>query len=127
MSNNRIREFLLTNNLFISFGIVICLCLLVWFYGCESKVRSLDGSKSLVTRGELQAELDVFLERAEARYRQLDRQDMLKMTLLNHLALFAETGTVNPLGVVSGIIGILGTGAIADNVRVRKKASNSKP
>lgn len=131
MNQKTIHDFFFTNNLFISVGIVISLCLLIWFYGCESKVRSLEDPRVLVTRCELEIELeshlsqvetqlDLYIQKADIKFRRLDSLDQIKKTLLNFLALYAETGVINPAGIVSAIIGILGTGAIVDNIRVRK-------
>lgn len=126
MWTDKLKDFFLKDNLFLACGIVVAVILLVWFYGCESKVRSIDGSNQMVTRPELRAELDVFLAKAEVRFKQLDQMDQLKQTLLNSLALYAHTGTLNPLGVLSSILGVLGAGAIGDNVRKRKEITTLK-
>lgn len=131
MSNEKIKSFFLKNNFFICLALAISICIVSWFYGCESKVRSLDDPKIFVSRVELEAELtshlntvetqlDLYIQRTDSKFLQLDRQDAIKKTVLGFLALYAETGTINPGGIISVIIGLLGTGAIVDNVRVRK-------
>jgi hypothetical protein len=53
----------------------------------------------------------------EQRTRQLDQMDALKTTAMEIGLVLAEGGTVNPVGVICTIAGILGVGAIADNRR----------
>lgn len=90
---------------------------IAWGYGCESKVPSLDDNTTPVTRVELQAELDKYLATAESRFKNLDRQDEFKEALLNHTIIFAESGTIDPVGLITTIAGILGIGAVIDNRR----------
>lgn len=99
---------------------VLCLGLLIWFWGCESQVRSLVDSKIKINRDELTAEVDFFLASAEIRFKDLDRQDEFKQYVLDQALLYGQTGTLNPVGIVATLAGILGVGAIADNVRKRK-------
>lgn len=96
----------------------ICV-LLLWLYSCDSKVRSLEHPGTRITRGELEAEVDLYLARVESRIRSLNRQDEIKQLIINNAVLFAEGGAVNPYGVMASIIGILGIGATVDNVRKR--------
>lgn len=73
-----------------------------------------------VTRGELQAEIDYYLARAEVRFKNLDQQDQLKKLLLDNALIISQGGTLNPYGLVASIVTILGAGAAVDNVRRRK-------
>lgn len=74
----------------------------------------------MVSRQELQLELDTYLATAEIRYKQLDQQDELKRQLLDYAVLFAEGGTINPVGAIFTIAALVGIGAEVDNIRKRK-------
>lgn len=104
-------------------GQLICLVIaglvILWAYGCESVVTSLRDNGKMVTRDELDLELQTYLATAEIRFRQLDRQDSFKRILFEKTAAFAKTGEINPFGLLSTLFAILGVGAIADNVRKR--------
>jgi len=102
-------------------AIVLTLVALLWTYGCESTVRPLNGSPVKVTRAELETELNQFIALAEIRFRELDKQDEFKQILFNNAVIFAETGGINPLGVITSLAALFGIGATADNIRTRKK------
>lgn len=104
---------------------VLCLSLIVWFWGCESQVQSVVDPARKINRDELTAEVDFFLASAEIRFKDLDRQDEFKQYVLNQALLYGQTGTLNPVGIVATLAGILGVGAIADNVRKRKVIKDS--
>jgi len=101
-------------------SVVVAACLLVWFWGCQSQVRSLTDPGVKVTRSELTAELDYLLSSAEIRFAELDKQDAFKKQVLDSAILYGQTGTLNPMGLIATLASILGVGAIADNVRKRK-------
>jgi len=102
-----------------------CLFLLVWGTACESQVRSILRPDIPVTRAELTIEVESFLALAETRYQELDQKDQLKALFFDKLLLFTQTGAFNPVGIVPTLIGILGVGAIADNVRKRRVIRNN--
>jgi len=83
------------------FAAAIITAILFWCYGCQSKCRSLRDPLVKVTRGELQIEVDSMLATAKLRMEELDQQDELKLLLFQQAALFAETGTVNPMGLLT--------------------------
>ena len=74
-----------------------------------------------VTRGELHIEVDTFLAQAEIRYKNLDMQDDFKELVFNKVLLWSQTGQFSPIGLIPTLIGLLGIGAITDNVRKRKE------
>ena len=90
-----------------------------WFFGCESKVRSLANPQTQVTRASLEAEVDFYLAQAKIRFDDLDKQDEFKRFLVEKTLIVAEGGSVNPYGIMATIIGLLGIGATVDNVRKR--------
>ncbi len=105
------------------FGILI---LLIWFFGCQSKVASLQNPSLRISREELQAEVQGIIDQADIRFAQLDKEDELRQLLIDQALLWTKTGTINPVGLVMPILTILGAGATVDNVRRRKveKANN---
>jgi len=118
-------------------ALIICGGLLVWTFGCESKVSSLIEPSKMVTREELnieisreqqrlESELSVLTKQAELKQQQLDRQDAIKQKLFEFAAVTAEAGTVNPAGVLALLGSILGFGAIIDN-RIKDKVIKNRP
>jgi len=114
-----------------SMFISLCLCCLfsLWFFGCESKTQSLLSNQIKVTEAELGIEYDKEMRRLEnelatleaiftAREQDLHRQDALKQALFNNAMLIGESGSPNPLGLLSLLGTIFGIGAVIDN---RKK------
>lgn len=103
----------------ISIGGAIAIAVLIWTYGCQSQVRSIVDPIVLVTRAELELEVENYLALAELRFADLDRQDQIKSTLFETAITFMQGGNVNPAAVAIVIGNILGLGAIIDNVRKR--------
>lgn len=99
-------------------GILTCL-VLIWTFGCESQVASITNPSMLVTRAELDLEVDHFLQTAEIRYTDLDRQDEFKRTFFAMAINFMQGGQINPIAVALTIGNLLGIGAVIDNVRKR--------
>jgi len=111
-------------------GVVIGFSLLpfvlIYAYSCQSQVVSLVNTNRRITRPELIAEVDYFLAQAEARFEDLDRQDLVKGTIFNSLLELTQGGTVNPAGVALVIGNLLGLGAVLDNVRKRTHINTLK-
>lgn len=107
-------------------GILFCLGIIFYIYGCESKVMSLNGPQ-MVSRAILQLELDTYMRTAEIRFAQLDKQDAFKKALFDQALITTQTQTINPYGVIATLLGIAGIGATVDNVRKRSEIKkNSK-
>jgi hypothetical protein len=118
-------------------ALMIVAGLLVWTYGCDSKVSSLISEGQKVTRaelnlevqqetGRLEAELDLLIKQAALKFQKLDRQDEIKQKLFNFAAVSAESGTVNPIGVITLLGAFLGAGAVVDN-RIKDKVIANRP
>lgn len=112
----KLWTFIKHNQFIIVFGGVAGF-LILWGHGCEPKVASLTDYKQQVTRDELQFELDGLLAKAESRFAELDRQVAFKEAIFNHTILYATTGTIDPLGMITTIAALLGFGAVIDNRR----------
>lgn len=100
---------------------VICIFLVFYGVSCESQVSSLVDPADKVTRSELTMEVETFIAKAEAKYKDLDRQDEIKALLFDKFTLWTQTGTFNPIGILPTVFTILGVGAITDNVSKRKQ------
>lgn len=107
-------------------GSILAIAVLIWCYGCESKVVSITNTPQLITRPELELEVDHFLKQAEIRFAELDQQDEFKRTFFTMAISFMETGQINPLAIALTIGNLLGFGAIVDNVRKRTLIATMK-
>jgi len=112
-----IQKFL-DHNLAVLIGLVVCIFIFGWFYGCEAQTQSLVTPTKKVNRAELTIELDSLQKQADVRFADLDRQDIIREEIGKALAVTAETGSINPLGVVTLLGTIFGLGAAAS---LRKK------
>jgi len=101
-------------------SVAVVLILLAVIYGCESKVKSILYPDIRITRPQLEIEVNTFLAEAEIRAEQLNIQDELKETIYKVGMTTAQSGTLNPIGVITSMASILGIGAVADNVRRRR-------
>ena len=95
--------------------------LLVFAYGCEPETKSLLDPDEKVNRTQLQSELEFLIATSHARFQDLDRQQQFRDMILQQSVLIAETGTVNPVGLLTSLLAILGVGATADDIRLRKQ------
>jgi len=86
-------------------------------YGCESTVTSMLNPEQKVNRAMLQTEVDYFLAQAQNRFDELDRQDQIRLMLFDKAALFAETGVINPTGLLTTAISIFAVGSALDHKR----------
>jgi hypothetical protein len=118
-------------------ALLICALLLVWTFGCPSKVSSLIEPAKMVTAEELnleldqetarlEAELDMLSKRAALKQADLARQDAIKKKLSDFAAVTAETGGVNPVGLMALLGDIIGTGLLVDN-RIKDKVIKNRP
>ncbi len=121
----------------VTVSIAICLVLLIWSFGCESKVESLVKPGVKVNRAEFALEVqelsrdpetdpDWLWGRAQLGFESLDRDDAVRQKLFEFAALSASTGGVSTAGVITLIGSILGIGAIADN-RIKDKVIKNRP
>lgn len=116
---NKIIEFL-NHERYQVLTAVICVFLILYGVSCESTTNSITNPAEKVNRSELTIEVEMFIAKAEAKYKDLDRQDELKALLYEKFQLWTQTGVFNPIGILPAVFAILGVGAITDNVRKRK-------
>lgn len=115
----------------IVYGVIVGV--LIFLYACESRVRSLDGSKKRVTRSELVTEFNAYIDKYDIRFASLDRQDKVRQLVINNAMLFVQGNTLNPVGILTAILGIYGVQQAAKNTSgaiknaKRKRTNNKSP
>ena len=125
------------HNQFVAVSLIAIAGVMVWTYGCQSKVSSMLEPAKMVNREELnieidaehrrlEAELENLVQRADLKQTELTRQDAIKQKLINFAAITVDAGTVNPAGVVGLAFSILGVGAVIDN-RLKDKVIKNRP
>lgn len=107
-------------------GLFLCCCVLLWCYSCQSTVVSLIDPGARITRAQLVLEVDTYLSNAELQFSDLDRQDFVKNTIFNSVLDLAQCKSINPIGIAIALSGILGLGAIGDNIRKRTHINTLK-
>lgn len=89
----------------------------IYFYGCESKVTSIENPTKKVTRSELQVESDHLIAQVKVKLQDLDKQDAIRQLISDQAALFATTGTFNPMGLANLAVSIFAVGSALDSRR----------
>lgn len=122
---NKVYKFI-RHNCGLFFSVPICFLVLFYCYSCQSTVVSLVNPGSRITRAELVLEVDHFLSSAELKFHDLDRQDLVKNTIFNSVLELAQGKAVNPIGILITLAGIVGLGAVGDNIRKRTHINTLK-
>lgn len=122
---NKIYAFIRHNSCQI-LSIIACSLIVVFAYSCQSTVVSIVEPSAHVTRAELLLEVETFLAKAELKFGDLDRQDLVKETIFNCVLDLIGGKGVNPIGVATTILGVLGLGAMGDNIRKRTHINTLK-
>lgn len=92
-----------------------------WAYGCEPKTTSMLDPGKKVTRGVLTSELEVIMAEHKSRIEDLDRQVAIRNVIFEQSLIIAQGGSVNPLGILTAALAILGIGTTVDDVRLRRE------
>ncbi len=108
-------------------ALIVLTALLFWGFGCPPKVRSLIHDGEMVTRPELQIELKSIISTAEFRIAKLDEQDRFRDIIFKNFLLMAETGTMNPAGIITLLMSLYGATRGAQDIknRIKNKSNNS--
>lgn len=108
-------------------ALIVLTAMLFWGYSCQPEVRSLIHPGQMITRPELQVELDSIVATAEFRMADLDRQDAFRDIIFKNALLMVETGTVNPLGIITLLTSLYGItrGAKDFKDRIKKNSKNT--
>lgn len=115
---------------------VLAVMLVVWAYGCDSRVKSLIET-GYVTRNELtvelnaevrrlEAEIDRLTELATARYTELDRKDAIKVKLFDAVSIATQAGNFNTVGLATLAGSLMAIGLGVDN-RIKGVVIKNRP
>lgn len=106
-------------------AIFFAVFLLVWAAGCPATVSSPLDSNTRLTRAELQIELNTLLAKYQHKITTLDQEERLRKLILQNALVIAQAGTVNPLSILTTLLGFYGAGSIASSTGkiVKKKLS----
>jgi len=117
----KLLETLFNHERYQSISIIVCSLLLLYFYGCEPKCKSIITPDENVTRSELDLEIEQVIAKANIGYASLEQQEELRDLLFEQALTAASSGTINPIAILTSAAAILGVGATADNIRKRKE------
>lgn len=106
-------------------AILVAVLFLLWAAGCPATVGSPLDSANRLTRSELQIELNMLLQVYENKLTTLDQEERLRKLILNNALIIARAGTVDPLSIITTLLGFYGAGSIANSTgkAVKKKLS----
>lgn len=110
----------------IVFTIIVTVLMIFYIVGCEPKVKSLNNNQQLVTRQELQFELESILRTAELRMAQLDQQERIRQLVLQNALLTIQGTTFNPVGLITAIAALYGIGQAGCNITKTVKKIKGK-
>lgn len=113
---------LISKNVWYIFAAAILAVPFFFAYGMQSKCPSLINPERMVTRDELQNELNYLIGQAKVRAADLDRQDEIKQQLLDAPNIIAMGGGVNASGILNLAASI---GGIAFGLQQRKKLTDA--
>lgn len=105
-------------------ALIVLTGLLFWGFGCPPQVRSLIHPGQMVTRPELQVELDTITATAEFRLADLEKQQQFRDIIFKNALLMVETGTINPLGIITLLTGLYGISRGVKDAKDRIKKNN---
>lgn len=94
---------------------------LIWYaYGCTPKTKSLIDDTKKVDLQELNLEFDTLLAKHKIRIEDLQKQQELKNFIFNQAFTISQEGEINPLGILTSLIALLGIGSTIDDIKQRK-------
>jgi len=106
-------------------AIFLILVLLALAYGCQPKTTSVINPPQRVDKYELKAEMELIVTQFETKFDNIAQQEELRNALFAAAGKMYTTGTVDPYGVALTLAGILGFGAVGDDVRLRRRIKRS--
>lgn len=104
---------------------LLTIALIIFITGCPPKVMSIDGSNHLVTRAELQGQLDQILSLAQLRMLDLDKQEQLRAIFFQNALVLVQGQPFNPIGLLTAIAGIYGVSQAGNQVVKKIKSKKT--
>ncbi|GAH69230.1 unnamed protein product [marine sediment metagenome] len=106
-------------------ALTVLTALLFWGYSCQPQVASLVNPGVKITRPELQIELDAIIATAEYRLTELNKQQAFQDIIFKNAMLMAETGTMNPVGILTLLAGLYGIARGTKDLKDKVQKKNS--
>lgn len=108
-------------NLHIILPFIVAGFLLLYAYGCEPRTASLLTAGEKVNRKQLLTEFEMLEYKLERSIENLDQQQRIRDLIFQQGLIIAQSGGVNPVGIITALMSLIGVAAIGDDVRLRKK------
>jgi len=99
----------------------ILLLLLYYIVGCEPTAQSMLDADRQVTGDILMQEFKLIAATYEKRIADIELQQKIRNMLLQESLTLANTGQLNPVGIITSLMSIFGVAATADAVRSRNR------
>jgi len=106
---------------------IITSILLIFLVGCPPRTGSLINPEKQVTRSELQIELEAIVATAKFRMADLQRQEEIRSLVYNNALVMIDTGTINPIGILTSAAALYGIGVGAKQTKdaIKKKKATA--
>ena len=106
--------------------ILITIGLVLYLYGCESTVKTLNGTGERVNRQQLQLELETYIATAKIRLASLDKQDEFRSIVLQNALILVQGQPFNPIGIISAVAAVYGIAQGSSNITQAVKTKRRK-
>lgn len=103
------------HNRFIISSIIVSVIIIGYAYGCQAEVQSPFDTWKMVTRPQLEIEVQKYAATISLAYADLQKQEEVKNLIVNAGLAYAQGEGINPVGLIATVMGILGIGAVVDN------------
>lgn len=100
--------------------------LMIYFYGCYPRVKSLLDNTRMVTRQELQLEFNQIIDLAEIRILDLDRQDKIRTIIMENALVLVRGQPLNPVGIITAVAAVYGAGQAGCSITKKVKEVKRK-
>lgn len=106
----------------------IAFTLIMWAVGCQPTVPSLVYPDQQLTRTQLQFEMETLIRAFELKNTELQQQEKLRRLITENALLIAQSGSFNPLGLITALAAFYGVGTVANDARkaVKNKIAKAK-
>lgn len=104
-----------------SISIILCAIMLCFMASCTPKCHSILDPSKQITQTELEGEIALLQSRIDVEIETLEQQEAVRTLLLSLAQTYVVGGGFNPMSALTGVIALLGTGAVIDNTRKRKE------
>jgi len=111
----------LKDNLQWLLGSLLMLGMIYYIVGCQPTSQSLLDPDKHVTGDILMKEFQLIAATYEKRIADIELQQKIRNILLQESLTLANTGQLNPVGILTSLMSIFGIAATADAVRSRKR------